>query len=119
MKKITFISISIVFLFLATSCKKTRLTGDKALYEGNWSSASYTTTLNLLPNGRASYYYSSGSVTNSIDNGRLIIEGSVLKIKMLISKKFHIDSPPVTHVDAYGDEYTVMTLDGEVYTKDY
>lgn len=115
MKKITLISLSIVCLVIMSSCKKTKLNGDKALYEGYWTS--YTTTLELRPNGRGSYNYDDGVVTKSINNGRLIIEGSMLKIKLLVSKKYHIDSPPTTHTDPYGDTYTVMTLDGEVFTK--
>jgi hypothetical protein len=115
MKKFLFISIALTLVMTTAGCRKTKLTGDKALYEGYWTSS--TTTLELMANGRGSYNYDDGVTTKSINNGRLIIQGSMLKIKLLVSKKYHIDSPPVTHTSMYGDTYTEMTLDGEVFLK--
>ncbi len=112
MKKISLLFILVLVFF---SCKKTKLEGDFAKYEGTWKSE--TTTLLLNVNGRASYNYSSGGVTKSIDNGRLIINGSSLKIKMIASKKYHIDTPPTSEPDTFGNSLTTMVLDGEIFYK--
>jgi hypothetical protein len=115
MRKITFITLSIAVLMAFASCKKTELTGSKAMYEGTWTS--YTTTLTLNSNGRGSYNYDDGVTTKYINNGRLIIEGSTLKIKMMVKKVYHIDVPPHSYSSGYGYDVTTMTLDGEEFIK--
>ncbi len=114
-KKIILLSMSVFLLIFVTSCRKTKLTGDKAIYEGYWQ-GDYT-EMELRANGRADYQYDDGTVTKSISNGRLIIDGSTLKIKLLIKVNYHIDSPPRTYLDAPGNEVTTMTLDGNVFYK--
>ena len=114
MRKIIFAVLAIALLFTTPACKKTRLTGPYAIYEGTWNSN--TTRLELNQNGKGSYTYSDGTTTKNIA-GRLIISGSELKIKFLVSKIYHIDTPP-HEVSNYGSTYSEMTLDGEVFTKE-
>lgn len=105
----------LTLLVIGVGCKKTKLTGSKADYEGTWESN--TTTLDLMANGRGSYNYDDGSVTKSINNGRLIIEGSHMKIKMIFKKEYHIDTAPTEYYSSYGDHYWYMILDGETFIK--
>lgn len=108
--------LSIALLIGIVSCKKTKLTGNLAIYEGTWKS--YTTELQLHSNGRGSYNYDDGTVTKSINNGRLTIEGSTLKIKLMVKKEYHIDTPPHSYSTGYGYDSMVMTLNGEEFIKE-
>lgn len=111
-----FIALSIIsfLLFFSSSCKKTELKGSLAVYEGTWLSEKGTLILNQ--NGRASYNYTDGAMTKSIQDGRLIIKDNILKIKLVVKEEFTIDTPPT--IDSSRNDYRpFMVLSGIEFIK--
>ncbi len=113
MKKLKIIAL-VSLVFVAFGCKKTELTGDYASYVGDWYSQ--YATLSLKSEGRGTYDYKKGGVTKNVTNGRVIIEGSKLSLKVsFISTNFTIDQAPKASIDYPGQ--MEMILDGETYVK--
>ncbi len=114
MKKFKLVAL-LSLCFLTFGCKKTELTGDYAGYVGDWTS-DYA-TLSLKSAGIGTYDYSKEGVTKNVKNGRVIIEGNKLSLKVaFISTNFTINEAPKASTDYPGK--MEMILDGETFIRD-